>query len=636
MTRVPLEPEWVGPMLSLAVDHLAQVTIVGAVAFVTAALLAREPARLRYAVWLLALVQFGLPSAILGYLALRIGLADTLVAAETSVSAGLAGSFELPASSGAAVLTDLPASGAGPGLGVTLAAVWLAGFGALLARDLARRVELSRMIRHGVRLHTGREVDALARARARLAVRRPVSLVVIARPIEVGVLGVWRPAVVLPDQLAANLIDAELETVMMHELAHVARWDNLASGIQAFLVALFWFHPLVWVIDARIRREREIACDERVIARGGLPRTYASGMLKVMRVSLGLRVAGVSAAGGSDLKARIDRILSKDTPICTAFGGRVVLGAFAGGLLAASVAFGLASAPGVSALSSIPWDGEDARWSEAAPSSAEGPRRVAIKFANLESSPVTITEAFVSVPEGDPDAASSEGRRQWRLAVGGITLRNASDRRVTHIGIRIEDETDARSVTFEYRRVTIEPRAAYTLEPAFGARVRSAEGIRLIASLIHVEFEDGRSWGRPLPPTPSTPIPTTAPPPPAIPGQAPSAPPAPTSVPELWHWPPAAPPSASEPPTPAIAPTPVQPPDAPGAPGAPPPPALAPALAPVAPAAPETPHGGPPAPTPTPSVLPAQPSPEATPPAGDSPRPARAPQAAAVRAGVSP
>jgi beta-lactamase regulating signal transducer with metallopeptidase domain len=129
---------------------------------------------------------------------------------------------------------------------------------------------------------------------------------------EPGVWGVWNPVIVFSEELSGHLTDSELEAVFLHELAHIKRHDNLLSSLQMVICSLFWFHPLVWWMDRRLLAERERACDDRVIEYGGKSRVYAASLLKVLRFGLGFRMAGVSCAGGSDLKKRIEHITSAD------------------------------------------------------------------------------------------------------------------------------------------------------------------------------------------------------------------------------------------------------------------------------------------------------------------------------------
>ena len=119
-----------------------------------------------------------------------------------------------------------------------------------------------------------------------------------------------RPVLVLPRRVAAQLGDEELETVLLHELAHVERRDNLCGNFQTALECVFWFNPAVWLVGRRMLAERERACDERVLEAGAARGAYAAGILKVVRFCSGWRVAGVSgAASGSNLRRRIEMIM---------------------------------------------------------------------------------------------------------------------------------------------------------------------------------------------------------------------------------------------------------------------------------------------------------------------------------------
>ena len=96
--------------------------------------------------------------------------------------------------------------------------------------------------------------------------------------------------------------------MLLHELAHARRRDNLTGAFVHCLVCVFWFHPLLWLAEKRLRIERERACDELVIACGITPQVYISGILKVCKFHLFGSPAGISAIAGSDLKRRLKLI----------------------------------------------------------------------------------------------------------------------------------------------------------------------------------------------------------------------------------------------------------------------------------------------------------------------------------------
>lgn len=144
-------------------------------------------------------------------------------------------------------------------------------------------------------------------------VNRPVRLLVsseIASPMAVGFA---RPAVILPEALLAELTPAELDHILLHELAHIDRrddWTNLLACLAGAVLAL---HPVaLWVVH-RIDRERELACDDWVVARTGAARPYAASLTRMFELSSARRqlLASGMAETGSQLGERVERLLEK-------------------------------------------------------------------------------------------------------------------------------------------------------------------------------------------------------------------------------------------------------------------------------------------------------------------------------------
>ena len=178
---------------------------------------------------------------------------------------------------------------------------------ALLSR---RRRALKTALRQGQLLDSGRAVNALRRVRKLLKEERPIAILLSSAFSEPGACRIWKPALVLPQSMVEALTDQELDAVILHELVHVQRRDNLVSLFQTWLCAVFWFFPVVWLIDRQLLVEREIACDEEVLASTIDFQNYLSSLMKVFRLSVGGNMAGVSLATGSNLKRRINHMRS--------------------------------------------------------------------------------------------------------------------------------------------------------------------------------------------------------------------------------------------------------------------------------------------------------------------------------------
>ena len=129
-------------------------------------------------------------------------------------------------------------------------------------------------------------------------------------------IGVLRPRVLLP--AAADDWSAEcLHAVLVHELGHVCRRDTLIQTIAQVGCALYWWNPLAWLAAARLRIEREHACDDLVLGAGVLPSSYATNLLAVARsIAMDAHVPqGASCmVDRSWTQMRLVRILDAATP----------------------------------------------------------------------------------------------------------------------------------------------------------------------------------------------------------------------------------------------------------------------------------------------------------------------------------
>lgn len=113
------------------------------------------------------------------------------------------------------------------------------------------------------------------------------------------VWGLWRGAIYLPARLQSIQTDRQ-KAVVMHEMAHVVRFDALVNGLQILVQGLFWFHPLVWIANRFIRTEREKCCDEIAVARlGAAPKEYGSAIIDTLlqEYQAGLAIPTLAVAG---------------------------------------------------------------------------------------------------------------------------------------------------------------------------------------------------------------------------------------------------------------------------------------------------------------------------------------------------
>jgi len=115
----------------------------------------------------------------------------------------------------------------------------------------------------------------------------------------------------IPSNMLTRLSPQELDAIFTHELCHIRRRDNLAAALHTLVFAIFWFHPAVWLIKARLLDERELACDEDVVSSGKDPQLYAESILNVCKFYLEAPTSSMAGVTGGELKRRITRIMSQ-------------------------------------------------------------------------------------------------------------------------------------------------------------------------------------------------------------------------------------------------------------------------------------------------------------------------------------
>jgi len=109
--------------------------------------------------------------------------------------------------------------------------------------------------------------------------RRRVKLYVSSEVAVPAAIGFFQPSIVFPAWLLPQLAPEEVKVILLHELAHLRRWDDWTNLAQKIVKAVFFFHPAVWWIENRLTLEREMACDDVVLAQTASPRAYVSSLI---------------------------------------------------------------------------------------------------------------------------------------------------------------------------------------------------------------------------------------------------------------------------------------------------------------------------------------------------------------------
>ncbi len=193
-----------------------------------------------------------------------------------------------------------------------MAIVYFAGFVCLAARMFTGIVLGSRLARRAKPIRARRAIermDGCSNALELSATPRLAESAALAVPVTFGVM---RPAVLLPEGWE-SWSDAQLDSVFMHELSHVARRDALAERISLIHRSIFWFSPLSWWLDRELAKLAEQASDEAALSSGIDREQYAETLLaflSALQAAPGrVRWQGVSMAASGQAEKRMERIL---------------------------------------------------------------------------------------------------------------------------------------------------------------------------------------------------------------------------------------------------------------------------------------------------------------------------------------
>ncbi len=188
-------------------------------------------------------------------------------------------------------------------------ALWTSGLFLTLLYPILGQFQLKRIVRYARPLNTPEWTRLLSEACEKLALRRRVTLLQSrgdVMPLTWG--GLW-PKVLMPAEADQWPIDRR-RIVLLHELAHVKRFDCLTQNIARVVCALYWFNPLAWIAARQMRVERERACDDMVLNGGCKASEYAGHLVQIATTfRRAPQAAGIAMARSSNLEQRVTAIV---------------------------------------------------------------------------------------------------------------------------------------------------------------------------------------------------------------------------------------------------------------------------------------------------------------------------------------
>jgi hypothetical protein len=176
----------------------------------------------------------------------------------------------------------------------------------LLARLGIHRTSMRRVARVATIVRDAEWMHVLNECKAVMGVRRPVRLLRSLDRTMPMTFGIWDATILVPAVADTWTVDRR-RAVLLHEMAHVVRHDCLTQTLASIACAVYWIHPGAWWVATRLRVEREVACDDRVVAAGESAREYAGHLLD-LAYTLGASTApalAVAMASSTQLERRL-------------------------------------------------------------------------------------------------------------------------------------------------------------------------------------------------------------------------------------------------------------------------------------------------------------------------------------------
>ena len=155
---------------------------------------------------------------------------------------------------------------------------------------------------------------AFQRLKPKFNISRPVKIMESVAVFTPSVIGHFKPIILFPLGLANGLSTAQVESIIMHELAHIKRNDYLINLLQSFVEVIYFFNPFVWIISRIVRQERENICDDIALTTGVSSLSYARTLAELFQRNYRQRNLSISFSKNNNLTLkRIKRIMKKES-----------------------------------------------------------------------------------------------------------------------------------------------------------------------------------------------------------------------------------------------------------------------------------------------------------------------------------
>lgn len=278
-------------------------TVLFGIIFVLTTLLRKRSPYLHYGLWALVLLRLILPTDLSSSFSARSLLSKFESTDYATTALQTTASSEIPVDqqtrpevgkkerlalpSAARADLTLPSEGARWSWQAGVFLLWAVGVVAFVFIFFKRYSKYREIVKKSRRVSESTLLAIVEAWRQRFGIRRRIKLVSSEHCLSPFTLGVVRPVIYLPHAMLQKSSSNTIESVIAHELAHVKQWDDLWLKVQNVVQILYFFHPVVWLLNSQLNQTRERICDSLVLAHGTIaPQEYGKSMLSVLRLNL--------------------------------------------------------------------------------------------------------------------------------------------------------------------------------------------------------------------------------------------------------------------------------------------------------------------------------------------------------------
>ena len=300
-------------------NHLWQSTLFGLIIVLIITLLRNIPANTRFFIGWIGLIKFALPSSLLflavkdswpKYLTPKADNYESLLPVHTQFIKSL-NPFKDPEF----IIIDYAGTGlsTGTNAGISflsvLGCIWIIGSLFLFLMWQYKLHKYCAELKLRIRPINGSLDRIINLLKNKIGLRININSYFTDDNLEPCVFGIFSPKLIFPAKLVQELDYNELETIILHELIHIKRRDNLLSFIQMLFFCVLWFNPIIWWLNNRLTSECERSCDEEVLNHIKDKRIYTNGIIRVSHFCIGIKIPGFSGASNSNLRNRLESIV---------------------------------------------------------------------------------------------------------------------------------------------------------------------------------------------------------------------------------------------------------------------------------------------------------------------------------------